>query len=313
MSLRFHEQLAKWLDEKEITRKDFIALLQSHYHAEFSGLDSVTLSRWIKGHSTPSVDKQLYIAKCLNVDMVNLITDIELSKRKTPVKHSTAISELSKILDKTTSYFSYDIIIGEADIEIKALTHSEYVEKFGNFDKNASALKGYYHELNSMGNEINYSCILINNEHNNTIGHLSGITDIRKLSLFKSLNDIPKSDFERSCIIHLGKYTSSKHYFELVYQALCLYLLKYSSRLDKAYFFIPDFTAMMLFCKLVLKAKIIKYFPSSTKTEIGVYLVSFDILKVIASPIITQEIRSRLECVMNCDPNCRKCNLRDFL
>ncbi len=65
MSLRFHEQLAKWLDEKEITRKDFIALLQSHYHAEFSGLDSVTLSRWIKGHSTPSVDKQLYIAKCL--------------------------------------------------------------------------------------------------------------------------------------------------------------------------------------------------------------------------------------------------------
>lgn len=312
MNIIFHKQLTSWLDKRGINRKELIALLQSQYHDEFGGLDSVTLSRWVKGHSIPSTCKQLYIAKSLDVNLTDLIVGVEFKEKKTPAKHSTALSNLNKILDKTTSYFSYDVITGEPELEIKALTHTEYIEKFGNFDRNASALKGYYNELYSIGNNISFSCILIKNEYGNIIGHLSGIPDIRKLSSFKSLSGIPKDDFERSCIIHLGKYISSTHYFELIYQALCLHLLKYSGRLDKAYFFIPDFAAMILFCKLVLKAKVIKYFPSATKSEIGVYLVAFDILKVIASPIIINEVKSRLECVINCDPNCTRCNLACF-
>ncbi|WCE31665.1 helix-turn-helix domain-containing protein [Vibrio sp. SCSIO 43137] len=309
----FHKQLSSWLDKRGISRKELIALLQSQYHDEFGGLDSVTLSRWIKGHSTPSTCKQLYIAKSLDVNIADLITSVEFNNTKIPVKHSAVISDLIKILDKTTSYLSYDVITGEADIEIKTLNHSEYIEKFANFDKNASALKSYYKELYTLGNNISFSCILIKNEHKNIIGHLSGIIDIRRMASFKSLSCIPREDFDKSCIIHLGKYTSSKHYFDLIYQVICLHLLKYSARFDKAYFFIPDFSAMILFCKIVLKAEVIKYFPPGEKSEIGVYLVAFDILRVIASPVIIHEVKSRLECVKNCDPKCTKCNLRCFL
>lgn len=47
------------------TRKELMSRLASKYD-DFSGLDPVTLSRWVKGITTPSIQRQILIAYCTN-------------------------------------------------------------------------------------------------------------------------------------------------------------------------------------------------------------------------------------------------------
>ncbi len=314
MAYNFQVDLLLWLEQKGISRKELIALLQSQYYEEFKGLDTITLSRWLTGKSTPPLYKQFYIARCLDVNLKELILSLDISNIKYPNKYESFIDGLGKALDFSMSVLSYRRVCNEITSEILPQTYQEHINLFGDFYSNVSALKNYKSDLYEMKDEIKYKAILIKNSQGNVISHWSGIMELKKLNNMPSFISIPQNEIDRSCLINVGYYINSKTFFELIIQALCLHILKYSAKKDYLYCFNLDCRPIVEFCKSVLNAEEIKYYhPTDTKDKMGVYLLKFDIIKVICNPLILPKIKQKLLCVSRCaEQSCDSCNLSTY-
>lgn len=312
MTYCFKDELSRWVDARDISRKDLIALLQNNYYEEFKGLDSITLSRWFTGKSIPPIYKQFYIAKCLEMDLIDVVLRMDLSKVRYSNKHDLVISTLVRALDFSISNLSYRKVSGLPKSEIKSLTINEYSDMFKEFNHNISPLKRFYQDLQEKASEVKYQCVLIKNDQDATVGHWYGIVNIEGINGLPSFISIPQEEAERSCLIGVGYFTSSTHYFELIVQALCYYLIRYSSKKDYAYFFVVDFQPLVAFSKLVFNAEEVKYYPPKEKGSMGVYLLRHNIIKSISNPVLLKKVKEKLECLANCAPECNLCNLRDF-
>lgn len=312
MAYCFKDELSRWVETRGISRKDVIALLQNNYYEEFKGLDSITLSRWFTGKSVPPIYKQLYIAKCLEMDLVQVLSRMDLSKVRYSNKHDVVISTLVKALDFSISNLSYRKVSGPPKSEIKSLSLNEYADMFKEFNHNISPLARFYRDLQDKGNDVKYQCVLIKNEQEAIVGHWYGIVNIDGINGLPSFINIPQEEAEKSCLIGVGYYTSSAHYFELIVQALCYYLIRYSSKKDYAYFFVVDFQPLVAFSKLVFNAEEVKYYPPKEKGSMGVYLLRHNIIKSISNPVLLKKVKEKLECLANCELECNLCNLRDF-
>ncbi|PMO36772.1 hypothetical protein BCT11_20430 [Vibrio sp. 10N.222.52.B12] len=312
MTYCFKDELSRWVDTRDISRKDLIALLQNNYYEEFKGLDSITLSRWFTGKSIPPIYKQFYIAKCLDIDLIEVLLRMDLSKVRYSNKHDLVISTLVRALDFSISNLSYRKVSGPPKSEIKSLTINEYSDMFKEFNHNISPLKRFYQDLQEKASDVKYQCVLIKNDQEATVGHWYGMVNIEGINGLPSFITFPQEEAERSCLIGVGYYTSSAHYFELIIQALCYYLIRYSSKKDYAYFFIVDFQPLIAFSKLVFNAEEVKYYPPKEKGSMGVYLFRHNIIKSISNPVLLKKVKEKLECLVDCDPSCNLCNLRDF-
>lgn len=120
MTYCFKDELSRWVYIRGISRKDLIALLQNNYYEEFKGLDSITLSRWFTGKSIPPTYKQLYIAKCLDIDLIEVILRMDLSQVRYSNKHDAVISTLVRALDFSISNLSYRKVSGPRKAKLEA-------------------------------------------------------------------------------------------------------------------------------------------------------------------------------------------------
>ncbi|EIO3981864.1 multiprotein-bridging factor 1 family protein [Vibrio vulnificus] len=314
MAQDFKDSLSLWIEAKGISRKDLIALLQNKYYEEFKGLDAITLSRWLNGKSTPPLYKQFYIAKCLDINLREYILSLELSKMKYPTKYDTVFYNLTKVLDFSISVLSYRHVPKSVKSEISRDTFQEHVERFGGFYSDISALKSFKNALYEMKSTINYKSIVLKNDEDEIIGHWSGIMDISGLNGMPSFISISDDEVDRSCLVSLGYYVRSEHYFELIVQAICLYLMSYAKTKDFIYFYNVDCRPIIEFCKFVFNAEEMKYYPPlDEKDKMGVYLLKFNIIKSIANPIILKRVQEKLNCLAECDfDNCQLCNLKEI-
>ncbi|QYJ86030.1 XRE family transcriptional regulator [Shewanella mesophila] len=314
MALEFKDSLSLWIETKGISRKELIALLQNKYYEEFKGLDAITLSRWLNGKSTPPLYKQFYIAKCLGICLKEHIRSLDLSKIKYPTKYDATLYNLTKALDFSLSVLSYRYVPKYVKSEISRDSYQEHVERFGEFYGNVSPLKNFKSALYEMKSSIDYNSIVLKNENDEILGHWSGIVDIEKLNDIPSFINIPQNEVDRSCLVSLGYYVNSEHYFELIVQAICLYLMDYCKVKDFIYFFNIDCRPIIEFCKFIFNAEEMKYYPPlDDKDKMGVYLLKFNIIKSIANPILLNKIQNKLNCLEMCDPNeCKKCNLKEI-
>ncbi|HAS8506306.1 TPA: XRE family transcriptional regulator [Vibrio vulnificus] len=314
MTLEFKDSLSLWIENKGASRKELIALLQNKYFEEFKGLDAITLSRWVNGKSTPPLCKQFYIAKCLDVNLKEHISSLDLSKIKYPTKYDAILYNLTKALDFSISVLSYRYVPKYVKSEISRDTYNEHLERFGEFYGNVSPLKNFKRALYEMKSSIDYKSIVLKNEDDEIIGHWSGIVDIEKLNGIPSFITIPPNEVDRSCLVSLGYYVNSEHYFELIVQAICLYLIAYSKTKDFVYFYIVDCRPLVEFCKFIFNAEEMKYYPPlDDKDKMGVYLLKFNIIKSIANPTLLTKVQKKLNCLATCDPkNCKLCNLKEI-
>ncbi|HAS6342042.1 XRE family transcriptional regulator [Vibrio vulnificus] len=314
MTLEFKDSLSTWIETKGVSRKEFIALLQNKYYEEFKGLDAITLSRWLNGKSTPPLYKQFYIAKCLDVNLKEHIRSLDLSKMKYPTKYDTIFYNLTKALDFSISVLSYRSVPKYVKSEISRDSYQEHVERFGGFYSNISALKNFKNALYGMKNTINYKSIVLKNEEDEIIGHWSGLMDLDKLNGIPSFITVPENELDRSCLVSLGYYVNSEHYFELIIQAICLYLVSYSRTKDFIYFYNVDCRPIIEFCKFVFNAEEMKYYPPlDEKDKMGVYLLKFNIIKSIANPALLKRVQKKLNCLSECETtNCQLCNLKEI-
>lgn len=314
MVLKFKDSLSHWIETKGVSRKELIALLQNEYYEEFKGLDSITLSRWLNGKNTPPLYKQFYIAKSLNVNLKEYIMSSDLSKVKSSIKHNAIVHSLIRALDYSISAFSYRYVPKYLKSEISCDTYNEHLERFGKFYGNISPLKNFSRGLYEMKDSIDYKTILLKNEDDEMIGHWSGIMNIEKLNGIPSFITIPPNEVARSCLVSVGYCVNSEHYFELIVQAVCLYLIEYSKVKDFVYVYNVDCKPMIEFCKFILNAEEVKYYPPlDDKDKMGVYLLKINIIKSIANPVILKKVRNQLNCLATCDSNnCQLCNLREI-
>ena len=106
---------------------------------------------------------------------------------------------------------------------------------------------------------------------------------------------------------------NSTHFFELVIQAICYYLLSLYKTKDYVYIFIAGYP-ILEFAKKVFNAKEVKYYPPTDSSQkVGLYLVKFDIIRSISNPILIPKIKKKLQCLQECDfKDCNLCNLRQF-
>lgn len=314
MTLEFKDSLSLWIENKGISRKELIALLQNEYYEEFKGLDAITLSRWLNGKSTPPLYKQFYIAKCLNANLKEYIKSLDLSKVKYSAKYGMVLYNLNKALDFSISVLSYRYVPTIVSSEISNDNYHEHIRKFGDFYGNISSLKKIQHDLDRMDNNVKYKSIVLKNEEHEIIGHWSGIVDIEKINGLPSFVNIPSNEVNKSCLVFMGYYINSEHYFELIVQAICLYLISYSKNKDYIYIFNVDYRPIIEFGKLVFNAEEVKYYPSSNgKDKMGVRLLKFNIIKSIANPILLSMIQKKLNCLSTCNyDSCKLCNLKEI-
>lgn len=312
--LEFRDSLSLWIKNSGFTRKELIALLQNEYYEEFKGLDSITLSRWLNGKSTPPLYKQFYVAKCLNVNFREYVNSLDLSKIKYPTKYDTVLYNLTKALDFSISALSYRYVPKYVKSEISNDSYQEFRHKFGEFYDNVSSLTKFQHCLYEKGNDLDYKSIVLKNEDNEIIGHWSGIVDIMKLNGNPSFISIPPNEASKSCVVFLGYYVNSEHYFELITQAVCLYLFSYWKKKDYVYFFNVNYRPIIEFCKLIFNAEEIRYYPPlDEKEKMGVYLLKFDIVKSISNPVVLSMVKKKLNCLSTCNyEHCKLCNLQEI-
>ncbi|GAB1120326.1 MAG: hypothetical protein WAqBPW_31220 [Shewanella algae] len=314
MTQGFKDSFPLWIESKGISRKELIALLQNKYYEEFKGLDAITLSRWLNGKSTPPLYKQFYIAKCLDICLKEYISSLDLSEIKYPVRYDSILYKLTKVLDFSLSVLSYRYVPKYVKSEISSDTYNEHIERFGEFYGNVSPLRNFKRALYEMKDSVNYKSIVLKNEDDEVIGHWSGVVDIDRLNGIPSFITIPRNEVDRSCLVSLGYYVNSEHYFELIVQAICLYLMVYSKTKDFVYFYIVDCRPMVEFCRFIFHAKEMKYYPPlDEKDKMGVYLFKFNIIKSIANPTLLKKVQAKLNCLAKCDSqDCKLCNLKEI-
>ncbi|WP_039987506.1 hypothetical protein [Vibrio owensii] len=313
MNYNFEQELASWLVQQKVSRKELIARLQQSYYDDFKGLDSITLSRWLSGRVTPPLYKQFLIAKCLEQNLSDIIVTIDENTQKSPFRYSTVLNSVIKAFDFSFTALSYSRVPDKVISEIKSHTYHEHILTFHDFYTNLSALNGFIDELYALKSEVKYKGILLENSQGEIIGHWVGILNLDRLVDLPSFIPIPENEIKRSCLVKLGYAMNSVHFFELIVQASCYYLLTQCKHKDYVYMFVAGYPVLELVTK-VFDAKEIKYYPPLNRYQkIGIYLVKINIIKAISNPILIPKIKEKLECLQSCDlVDCNLCNLKSF-
>lgn len=65
-----------------MTRKDVLRIFHLSGYDDISHVDSITLSRWLNGKTTPNLYKQLIIVSCLNGSVLDFIKNLNIDEIK---------------------------------------------------------------------------------------------------------------------------------------------------------------------------------------------------------------------------------------
>ncbi len=310
----FSSDLFSWINNKKVSRKELITLLQLDDYEEFKGLDNITLSRWLTGKTVPPLYKQFIIAKVLGVNLINLLIKVDISKLKPTNKLSKVAESLVRLLDFSVTTLSYNRIPDTASCRIENQTFNEHIKDFGSFHSNISALDDVFSHMYKLGDSVHYPAIKLLNENNDIIGHWTGMSDIEKLGSNPYFSFLDPTDLSQCSLVSVGFYKSSKHFFELLVYGLCYYLLCLAEKKRYAYVFIAGYP-MYEIVKLLLSVEESRYFPPGKHdSKLGVYMMKVDVIKALTNPLLLPMVQEKMRCLMECDKrNCNDCNLKALL
>ncbi len=300
MSYQFSEQIHSWVNEKGLSRADFIALLQNYDYEEFKGLDAITLSRWFTGKTTPSPLKQLLIAHCLQVDLVSFILALDSSKLKISAKLMAVFTQFLKGLDFSTSALSYRRLTDNPDCVIEYNDYQQHMSQFGAFYQNIPSLYPFVLDLKNWRNTLSFTEITLNNNQQEIFGHCTLIENITPFNGISSFISVPENDVAESVLINAGFFKQSSHYIELCVNTLCYYLIYLSKTKRTAYSFVIGHPYYEV-SKLVFHAQNVKTYMQGNKRAASVHLMRLDLLKSVLHPVFLPLIKKKLHSLKDQD------------
>ncbi len=310
MSYSFNKKLSEWIEDKKITRKELISILQNINYEEFYGLDSITLSRWLNGKTTPPLYKQLYIAKYLDMDILEIISSIPMEQFKETSKISRSIEILKSVLEN--SIFSYNEIVETPTCFIEEQSFEEYYKAYSAFNRNIPTLNQYFDEIYQLKNKVKYTSLYLKNSENKKIGHFCGIRELSSIGNTKVFNYLDSDTLDKSAFMNVAHFKTISNYLELLTSALCFYILTAYKEKEYIFVFVPGLLRSKAVKSLlgIKEEKIIHNKDSKLK----VYLFKVDIIKTLCNPLLFPLVQKKITCLMSCDnKTCNKCNLKQFM
>lgn len=303
----FKDILHQWTEDKELSRKELIALLQLKDYSNFQGVDAITLSRWFNGKSVPPIERQLRIALCLEVDLVKFILSVE--NKGVSHKVAFALKELERIIDQSMNALSY-LKLSSVRCEVHSIQYDDYVRMLGDFYHNISAINALRKLIVKNKDSMNYEVFLLKNSDGGVVGHWLAL---RKIDLLKELDvfsGLDEKEIEEGILLKLAYFNNTRQMFELIVVAISYYLTT-MNKPNKRYAYVHLMSYPILeFTKQIYGAEELKFYPPRGDDNNGVYLVRIDIIKAIASPVIFPLVKERLTCLSTCYKDaCNKCNL----
>ncbi|MGI9946899.1 hypothetical protein [Vibrio hyugaensis] len=297
----FSEILYGLCVENNLSNNEAVRLLHNHNHNEFCKLDSVTFSRWKCGYSKPAFYKQLYVVKYLGGSFYKFILENDFDcQSKLCMRRQSIVRGFIRSVDFSMNAFSYGQCFNEYYLEISKHSFAEHQEIFGRFYRNIDALEDFKDEIYKKCKNISYEVIIVKDKDNIILGHL-----VRNINLEQVVRnqkyfiDLHKDKIKKSVLINLAYYQTSKIFFEIIVYAIANYVLDCINDKEVAYVFVPSLKPILRLCESIFEAKVIKCYPSKSGNTVGVYLMEFDIMKIIASPIIIKELQKSIKCVLS--------------
>ncbi|WP_050919928.1 hypothetical protein [Vibrio campbellii] len=135
---------------KKMTRVELLRTLQL-FSAEFSGLDPVTLSRWINQKTVPSFERQILIAIASNTQECFLASFRNDGTVNVPRKLKNAYSQLNARFNNNYHSIAFDLR-RTIYLHAKRLSWSEYISENNHMKHKLSSLKKAY-ELSPSANQ----------------------------------------------------------------------------------------------------------------------------------------------------------------
>lgn len=294
MSKSFDYVLTTWLENKNISRKELIAILQNNHYEIFKGLDSITLSRWLTGKTVPSLYKQLLIARILDIDLVEAILAVDISKAKFSRKDSGLLEQLKEYIDYSLVSLAYSAISKNPQLALNHTSKATHFSEFSDFYNNLSALSDFYGELSSLQEDVIVTTIEL--QHNEKlVGHWSGFEDLSFTESIPSFPNLSKNEIDEGALINVGFYSNSAHNLQLMTASACYFLLnkRYHNK-NTVYGFATGKTMAKLYVSL-FDMEVIKVYPSKIEHHIDVYLIKGDLLKLLSHPMLLIPVKDQLE------------------
>lgn len=257
------------------SKKELLIKLQLE-HEEFHGLNSMTLTNWIKGRSIPSLHKQLLIAQsyCCFYDYFEYFEGSKVSKEDERF--------FSSIIDKIDSPY-HQILPSSANtfFSYQKGKHSElysYIKPFASKVGNFSTI---FEQLRHT--EANAELLAIKSEDNKKLESFIWISHGFDAYLDYMSHSVKKHAFsEKDCLaITLVYYRYSEHFLLLIGILFNLLLEQYSFK-RKLVLSSRGFEGLMI--SEHLGGKLISSFPGLKCGNY--YLHEFDTIRFLSNPII---------------------------
>jgi transcriptional regulator with XRE-family HTH domain len=138
--------------ERNLTQSNLAAQLNL-YSEGFQKLDSVTISRWERGTTSPPIYKAIQVARFFELDIFDLLLNLSVDSKEKKYE-DLLLSQFNSYSSKIKTV-SYDSNNEKIDIELiqKSLDIDNGYERF------ASAIEQYYHSLDFQDEKENIESI----------------------------------------------------------------------------------------------------------------------------------------------------------
>lgn len=285
--MSFTHYLKKRKANEKVSAKSLIIKLQL-FHPAFEKLDPVTLSRWINGRTTPSLEKQLLLVSYFGSDLLSYINSINQPE----VSGSTSQIYDNIFEDIESSYHSImlsnELSSTTLTPEIEKVTWSELTELVPNFYESTTCYQRVLSNKSITEKEDIVLCSI--KSENKVVSHLSISTNLKYLSnLFGS--DINFDIKENGVAFNIG-YLHTRIQYELLLGILFNYVCDNFKHLKEIYVIVRG----TKFLNFVEHFGGVVISSSKENRNIGnIFLLKLDFMKTISNAFYLSLIKNANE------------------
>lgn len=282
--MTFSQYLSHMLNKKNINQTNTVCDLQ-FFHATFNTLDNVTFNRWINNKTTPSLEKQLIIARYFEQDLYFFILGINKS---TPSKHiMDTYNTIFDAIENSRHQFSYKKKSNDRrTLNLINVETNKHRFLLGEFYNNMEVYNRIFSEMDAKNHNANTTALIIKQQEQ-IIGHISINKDFRQfIPYLKQKYNFPP--ISKSVLINVGYYSNRDDHELLIGHVFC-YLLDQCENTEYCYVI----TKGQLFLKWLKQLGGIIVVVQQEPSKYGkLYLLQFNLSKLLSQPFVFQKIQN---------------------
>ncbi|WP_282248778.1 hypothetical protein [Vibrio campbellii] len=282
--MQFNKYISKIIDDKQLKRKDVLRIFHMSGYDDISHVDSITLSRWLNGKTTPNLYKQLIIVSCLSGSVLDFIKNLNIDELKGNQYDENFYSWYVRKVDYAHNSINYIERSQERRTKIESLSSKEILKKFEFFHRNFSTYRSISDNLElSLAEEGTLiSCF----ESDQIVGHIAYFEcsklKTRKVELSNVLFFTPIY-YADSVVLREIMVEFFTHYLNQAVESFC-YAVGFTQngeRLDFHHYF--------------GEAESLDFFRPEEEDKIsnadkGLFLVKVDLLKYLSKKVILKSV-----------------------